>query len=94
MRATKLLGALLTAATFCITTDANAADHLALCTDVLKECHARVETLIRQAAPDDTVYFHDGWLTAADFDADGDGRFDRRVEYDEWGDPVSGQSAH
>jgi len=28
-----------------------------------------------------------GWLVAADFDADGDAKFERHVEYDEMGDP-------
>jgi hypothetical protein len=56
MRATKLLGALLIAATFCITTDADAADHLTPCTDGLKEYYAQVETLMRQAAPDDALW--------------------------------------
>jgi hypothetical protein len=56
LRATTLLGALLTAAAFFVTIDANAADYLAPCSDVPKEYHARVETLMRQAAPDDTLW--------------------------------------
>jgi hypothetical protein len=32
-------------------------------------------------------YFRAGWLVAADFDADGDGKFERHVEYDDMGDP-------
>jgi hypothetical protein len=32
-------------------------------------------------------YFTHGWLTSADYDADGDGHFDRHVEYDDLGDP-------
>jgi hypothetical protein len=56
MRARKLLCALLKAATLCIAPHAYAADHFTPCTDGVNEYYARVETLIRRAAPGNALW--------------------------------------
>jgi hypothetical protein len=56
MYATKLLGALLTAAPFFITTNATAAENLAPCTHFGDEYYGLVEARMRRAAPLDTLW--------------------------------------
>jgi hypothetical protein len=56
MCATKLLGALLTAAAFFIATNATAAENLAPCTHFGDEYYGLVEARIRRAAPDETLW--------------------------------------
>ena len=56
MCATKLLGAVLTAAPFFITTNATAAEDLAPCTHFADEYYRLVEARIRRAAPDVTLW--------------------------------------